>query len=154
MTDILVRDLMRSPAITIHPELGLSDAVARMEQFRVQHLPLVDEAGSVVGILSDRDLLARVHGVLATQAEHVRRRVLAGVPAANVATEIVAVASAEEPAHVAAERMLSYDVHALPVLDAAGKLVGMITSSDFVAWFARRQPHDSAPWVGRDAFQG
>lgn len=52
----LVKDYMRSPCITISSEAGLDRALMIMRTQRIRHLPVVDENGAMVGLISDRDL--------------------------------------------------------------------------------------------------
>ncbi|HWG99163.1 MAG TPA: CBS domain-containing protein [Pilimelia sp.] len=50
-------ELMTSPAVTVRPETPLAQAARLMEQRRVKRLPVVDESGRLVGLVSRRDLL-------------------------------------------------------------------------------------------------
>src|SRR5260221_9428287 len=47
---------MRTPVITISQEAGLDRALLIMRSQRIRHLPVLDDAGEMVGIISDRDL--------------------------------------------------------------------------------------------------
>ncbi|MFI9366570.1 CBS domain-containing protein [Kitasatospora sp. NPDC053057] len=49
--------LMTSPAVTARPEWNVLEAARAMDRHKVKRLPVVDEAGRVVGIVSRRDLL-------------------------------------------------------------------------------------------------
>src|ERR1700748_2903393 len=53
---MLVKDFMRSPVITISVEAGLDRALMIMRTQRIRHLPVVDDSGQMVGLISDRDL--------------------------------------------------------------------------------------------------
>ncbi|MFJ4989797.1 CBS domain-containing protein [Streptomyces sp. NPDC088732] len=50
-------ELMTSPAVTARPEWTVVEAARTMEQHRVKRLPVVDEVGCLVGVLSRSDLL-------------------------------------------------------------------------------------------------
>jgi CBS domain-containing protein len=50
-------ELMTSPAITIHPEAPLGAAARLMNGNNIRRLPVVNEAGKLIGIVSRRDLL-------------------------------------------------------------------------------------------------
>jgi CBS domain-containing protein len=52
------RDLMSAPAVTIGPEASTMAAARLMDDERVKRLPVVNESGVLVGIVSRRDLLA------------------------------------------------------------------------------------------------
>ncbi|MGW5640753.1 CBS domain-containing protein [Streptomyces sp. NPDC003832] len=52
------RDLMSTPAITVHPEQRVADAARLMERHGVERLPVVDEEDRLIGIATRRDLLS------------------------------------------------------------------------------------------------
>ncbi|WP_170149646.1 CBS domain-containing protein [Rhodoplanes roseus] len=54
-----VKDFMTSPVITIAPERPIAEAAQLMIDNRISGLPVVDPAGRLVGIVSERDLLRR-----------------------------------------------------------------------------------------------
>jgi serine phosphatase RsbU (regulator of sigma subunit) len=60
-----VREWMTQNPHTIEPDCGWEEAVARMEKYRVRHLPVIEQ-GQVIGIVSARQLMAR-------RNEHLRR---------------------------------------------------------------------------------
>jgi CBS domain-containing protein len=53
-------DLMTAPAVTVGPDATVTAAARRLESERVKRMPVVDEAGHLLGIVSRRDLL-RMH---------------------------------------------------------------------------------------------
>src|ERR1019366_3159685 len=57
MVDMLVREIMTSPAYSVHEDASLEEALKLMATARVTGLPVVDGAGRVVGIISEADLL-------------------------------------------------------------------------------------------------
>jgi CBS domain-containing protein len=54
----IARDLMSSPAVTIGPDAPVAEAARSMHEHRVKRLPVVDEAGGILGVVSRVDLLA------------------------------------------------------------------------------------------------
>ncbi|GIH07884.1 hypothetical protein Rhe02_59510 [Rhizocola hellebori] len=50
-------DLMTSPAVTVQPGISLVTAAKRMEEAHIKRLPVLDEMGRLIGIVSRRDLL-------------------------------------------------------------------------------------------------
>ena len=54
---IRVCDLMTSPAISIGPEASLADVRDLMSERKIRHVPVVDEAQSIIGLVSQRDVL-------------------------------------------------------------------------------------------------
>jgi CBS domain-containing protein len=57
---MLVRERMTSPAVTITPETPFQEALKLMRDQKFRRLPVVDSAGKIVGIVSERDHAARV----------------------------------------------------------------------------------------------
>ncbi|MFD0273645.1 CBS domain-containing protein [Kitasatospora sp. NPDC127111] len=55
--ELLARDLMTSPAITVTDGTGVADALALLTRHSLHHLPVVDGDGRLVGLLSPHDLL-------------------------------------------------------------------------------------------------
>jgi CBS domain-containing protein len=70
------RELMSSPAVTVSPDVALSAAAQAMEHERVKRLPVVDEQGRLVGIISRRDLLRVYLRDDEAVREEIRRQVL------------------------------------------------------------------------------
>jgi CBS domain-containing protein len=63
--NVLVRDIMSTPLITVAPETPLNDASELMTQYRVRRLVVVDGSGNLVGIVTTGDIarsLAEEHG--------------------------------------------------------------------------------------------
>ncbi|MFF9868916.1 CBS domain-containing protein [Streptomyces sp. NPDC013953] len=54
---VTARDLMTSPAVTVHPEQRVVDAARIMERRHIDRLPVVDEEDRLIGITTRRDLL-------------------------------------------------------------------------------------------------
>lgn len=63
MTDRTVRDIMTAPAVTVGPETGLEEAARTMLDREIGCLPVVDDRGRLVGIVTDGDFIARDAGV-------------------------------------------------------------------------------------------
>ena len=83
-TGLTAGTLMTAPAITIHPDATIPSAARLMNTHQVRRLPVVDEDGKLVGIVSRRDLLSvflRPDEDLA----HDVRRVLDELPLTNPA---------------------------------------------------------------------
>lgn len=57
---VVVRDVMTPHPTVIRPRDSLAEALRRLLAGRRRHLPVVDEAGAVLGVLSIRDILAYV----------------------------------------------------------------------------------------------
>ncbi len=116
---MLVSELMSNDVLTIAADAPLSQASAEMRLGRVRHLPVVDGKGKLVGLLSHLDVmktLLRGKGTQVADAMSVRLVTL----------------REDALAADAAKLMRSRKVGSLPVIDAKGRLVGLLTEADFV----------------------
>jgi CBS domain-containing protein len=121
-----VADVMSRPVLTVEVGETLWDAWQLLFVSGLRHLVVLDANGSSVGVLTDRTILADVPAT----AEHLSSRrvgdVLAMVP-------LVSVGPGDSP--MSATRIMAANaVEAVPVLDAGGRLVGIVTESDIVRW--------------------
>ena len=118
------------PLITVDVQTTLAAAWQRMRSNHVRHLPVLT-AGEVVGILSDRDVLAAGHQALREQT--LQPPLLVG----DAMSTRLSTIDAERPAAEAAATLLRRRLGALPVMRARS-LVGIVTVSDFMYWILAR----------------
>ena len=110
--------------------LDLVDQVMKLG--RVRHLPVLDPAGRLVGIVSNRDLLeASLTSVLSFETAQ-RRGFLRSISVSEVMTRVVETVDPETPLGVAAARMISHKIGCLPVVRPDGTMVGLITETDLL----------------------
>jgi acetoin utilization protein AcuB len=132
-----VRDVMTRDPITIDPEAAVGTAVDVMRSKRIRHLPVVDDAGALVGLVTDRDLR---HAALAPAMQEYlpvsahRRAQRLGEAIENlrvrdVMTWAVITTGPEAPLMYAALIMFESRVGSLPVLEGT-RLVGLLTEQD------------------------
>jgi CBS domain-containing protein len=128
----LVEDLMTRELITLKPDDNLAQADTFMNRGRIRHLPVVDSAGRLVGLVTHRDLLK----VFADRTREGAMEVRAG----DVMTTGVATVTPQTRLIDALNLMIENKYGCLPALDVDGKLVGLITQFDlmkFAAHFVR-----------------
>jgi CBS domain-containing protein len=133
-----VSDLMTSEATTLQRNEMLSLAEQLMNLGRIRHLPVVDEDGELVGIVSQRDLfhsgLLRALG----HGKHSAARVRDMLPVKEVMSTDVVTTTRDASLEEAARLMFDRKIGCLPVVED-GRLVGILTEGDFVAYFAGRK---------------
>lgn len=122
--DLTVSDLMSTALITVNVNEPLKEAHAEMELGVVRHLPVIDDRGRLVGVLSDRDLLRAV-------ASKKPQRV------ADIMTRDMVTTRPDAKADTAATMMLEHKISSVLVVDDNSTLVGMVTQTDYVE-LARR----------------
>jgi CBS domain-containing membrane protein len=128
---IRVRDVMAFEVVTLRPSdpLLIADDVMRLG--RIRHLPVVDEAGRLQGVLTQRDLL---RAALSLSEEHdlaTRRGQLKTLMVSEAMTRDVVVTSPDTWLREAAAEMFHRKLGCLPVVQD-GELVGIVTEADFI----------------------
>jgi len=118
-----VEQFMITDLFTVRPDDVLALAASLMESRHVRHVPVEDDSGTLVGLISHRDLIRLyAHRGSSVHAELAVRDVMK--------TDPVTVA-AETPTLVALNIMRDKKLGALPVVSGT-KLVGLITEHDFL----------------------
>jgi acetoin utilization protein AcuB len=124
------RDLMTGTPVTVTPATTLGEAARILQTLDIRHLPVVDEEGTLVGMLSDRDLRGLTTPVaLDADAVAVTQPSLGARVASAMSSDVLRV-EAEDDVAVVVELMLEYKVGAVPVVDADGALVGIVSYVD------------------------
>ncbi len=145
MGRLRARDVMTSPAVTVRPETPLVEAARIMARRRISGLPVVDEGGRLVGIVSEADLLIKEAGPggLPLLAFHPQGpppeirpllRRYEGRVVAEVMTREVITAHEDTPLHQLAALMARNDVNRIPIV-RGGRVVGIVTRNDVLKVF-------------------
>lgn len=145
---MLVREIMSSPAITVSPETEIREVARLMHTHQISGVPVVDAAGTLMGVITEIDLIARnaplrepryiavLSAMIPVGIEEYReykeqlRQVLATSAGdlMRVETETI---TPESEIHEALEMMLDPEITMLPVLEG-DTLVGVVTRTDLV----------------------
>lgn len=142
----LVKDAMQTPMITVAPEDLVSTAYNRMQGGRIRHLPVVDEADVVVGIVTDRDIRRASASDDADLAAHELMYLLERVSVQDVMTMSVHTVRGDTSLAEATRLFLTHKFGCLPVTRDNGTLLGMLTVTDLLRLDVER--HDT---TDRDA---
>ncbi len=112
---------MITDPVTVGPEATLQELDALCARYRVSGLPVVDEAGTLVGIITNRDMR------FVPPSEYPSKLVREQMTPMPLITAPEGVSNAD-----AAELLAKHRVEKLPLVDKQGKLTGLITVKDFV----------------------
>lgn len=122
---------MCSSVVTLTRGQSIPFARELMALKRLRHLPVVDEQGLLVGLVTHRDLLAAAISSLAPLTQDEREELQFKIPVAEVMREHVWTIDPEAPADAAARLMLDHRIGCLPVTEGR-RLVGILTEADLV----------------------
>lgn len=116
---ILVGDAMSVPVLTVEPDTGLREAARMLLERGVSALPVVDAGGTVVGVVSEADVVLHTPGPRAPTV-------------ADVMTSPAITVREDTPLDEAARLMHRYAVKRLPVVDHRGRARGIVTRMDLL----------------------
>jgi acetoin utilization protein AcuB len=133
---------MSQPAITVHPETSLQDALQLMHAERVRRLPVVDRKGKLVGIVSERELLKASPSIATTLSKFEIKQAIKDLKIREFMAIDVATVTEDTPVEEAARIMVDGHISGLPVV-RGDEVVGVITETDifkvFLEIFGARQ---------------
>ena len=147
-----VRRVMSQPVHTVHPQTPLTDAAHLMVTERISGLPVVDDGGRLVGIITEADFL-RALGVPTHQPHHTLWQTLESLfshlarhgdleaPDSEVTEHMVknvVSVSPDQDVHGVIEVMKRNNVKRVVVCDSERQVLGMVTRSDLVRIFFDR----------------
>ena len=142
-----IADAMTRDPVVVRTETPLNEAIQILAERRISGLPVVDDAGQLVGIISETDLMWRETGVtppayimfldsviyLQNPAKHERELHKAlGQTVGEVMSSAPISISPDKPLKEAAQIMHEKEVRRLPVVDDAGQVIGILTRGDIV----------------------
>lgn len=142
-----VADVMTRDPIVVSPQTPLKEAIQILVERRISGLPVVDNTGKLVGVLSETDLMWQETGVsppahimfldsviyLENPAKYERELHKAlGQTVGEVMTPEAITIKPEKPLREAAAIMHDRSVRRLPVVDSTGTVIGILTRGDIV----------------------
>ncbi|WP_085992563.1 CBS domain-containing protein [Oceanobacillus senegalensis] len=115
-----LRDIMSQNVMTVNETQSVQEAAGIMSQYNVGAVPVVNNSGQMVGIVTDRDITLRT----TAQGQN------AGTPVSQVMTgQKMVEGTPDMDVHQAANLMAQQQIRRLPVVEN-GQLVGMVALGD------------------------
>jgi CBS domain-containing protein len=142
----LVKDVMTTQVISVEHDTPYAAIAASLRQHRVSAFPVLDDAGQVIGVVSESDLLAklaldggegRMPGMITGILRQHEMEKARAVTAEDLMTSPAATVSPEDTVEHAARLMYVRRVKRLPVIDADGRLAGIVSRADVLAVYGR-----------------
>ena len=122
-----VQGCMRVPAVTCGPETKLVEVARQMEWEEIGSVVVTDAEDRIIGIITDRDLVNAMARDLPTSSA-----------AREAMTGPVMTVHELEDVYDAAAKLAAARCRRLPVVNTAGKLVGVVAIDDMVRAFSHR----------------
>jgi CBS domain-containing protein len=137
-----VKDVMTTRVIWVKKDATFREMAAALGEYRVSAFPVVDDDRKVIGVVSEADMLTKealddepglISGILHRRDQAKAR----GVTAGDLMTAAVIAVRPDDTVEHAAKLMYDRRVKRLPVTDANGRLVGIISRADVLSVFDR-----------------
>jgi len=140
-----VKDVMTAEVVAVRKEASYKEMAARLSQYRVSAFPVIDENRRVIGVVSEADLLAKealadehaIPAALTGILHHKEHKKAEGLTAGDLMTHPAVTVRREDSVEHAARLMYTLQVKRLPVVDAGGYLVGIVSRADLLTVFDR-----------------
>ncbi|MEH2294538.1 CBS domain-containing protein [Nostoc sp.] len=149
-----VTDVMSRDPIVVRAETPLKEAIQILAERHISGLPVVDDVGKLVGIISETDLMWQETGVTppayimfldsviylknpATYDRDLHKAL--GQTVGEVMSKNPISISPDKTLREAATIMHDRSVHRLPVLDSTGQVIGILTRGDIIRAMAASQ---------------
>ncbi|MGC8855767.1 MAG: DUF190 domain-containing protein [Anaerolineae bacterium] len=128
---LTVEAVMTKPAITVRPTDSIAYAAARMARHQIKRLPVVDEQGHLLGILSRVDILRLV----AQKESHPTAAVPFGAAKCvrDIMSSNIPVVRYDDDLRVLVDTFLEGGYHRLIVVNEEGRAIGLVSDADVIA---------------------
>ena len=127
---MLIRDWMTKSVITTLPETSMMKAAKQMKENNIRRLPVVDESGKLVGIVSDRDIKEASPSKATTLDVHELYYLLSEIKVKDIMTKGPRVLNQDETVERCAVLMQEKKISSVPIVDDDHKVVGIMTDSE------------------------
>lgn len=141
-----VKDIMTTRVISVKQDSSFRDMAVALREHRVSAFPVLDDDGKVIGVVSEADLLTKealgsepqgMPGMITGLLRHKEHEKARGTTAGDVMTSPAVTVAPDDTVERAARLMYTRKVKRLPVADANGRLVGIVSRVDVLSVFDR-----------------
>lgn len=141
-----VRDVMSTHVIAVQKSAPFKQMAKAIREHHVSAFPVLDDDGTVIGVVSEADLLTKealnsgdvgTAGMLDGIRQRREQERAAGLTAGDLMTHPAVTVEPEDTVEHAARLMYDRRIKRLPVTDAAGRLVGIVSRADVLAVYSR-----------------
>jgi CBS-domain-containing membrane protein len=142
----VIRDVMSTRVIWVRRNTSFREMVRALSEYRISAFPVLDEEYKVIGVVSEADLLAKealdseprgMPGMIAGILQRKEYEKARGTTAGDLMTSPAVTVNPDDKLERAARLMYTRKVKRLPVVNANGRLVGIVGRSDLLSVFDR-----------------
>lgn len=124
---MIVEQMMKTNVFTLQPTHSIKDAITLMQENKIRHLPITNETGSVVGIVTDRDIKEAIPSYLMeNQNQDVYETMIK-----EIMTKNPIIGHPLDFVEEIATTFYDQQIGCLPIV-SGGKLVGVVTETDLL----------------------
>ncbi len=142
---------METNVITVKPETTIQELAILLIENRISGVPVIDDSGKLIGIVTEGDLLHKqtspktpainlVLGGLAYMKEYQQYnddlKKLAALTASEIMTKTLAIVHEDTTVKEISSTMVNKNINRVPVVDASGKLIGLVSRADILKTLA------------------
>lgn len=131
---MFVQAWMTTDLITLNKDSTIAEAKELLASHRIRRLPVIDELGNLVGILSSEDIKNALPSIIDAQYDDSERTLASHATVSSFMSVNPVTISPKDPIEDAAQIMLRQKIGGIPVADER-KLIGIITESDIFRAF-------------------
>jgi CBS domain-containing protein len=144
-----VKDVMTTRVVWVRQDAPFKEIATALREHRVSAFPVLDEAGKVIGVVSEADMLTKealaggydgMPGMITGLLRRKEQGKARGITAADLMTHPAVTISPDDAVENAARLMYKSKLKRLPVVDADGHLTGIISRADVLSVFDRSDP--------------
>ena len=129
--------IMTSPVVTVAFNSQLEECLSLFHQHRFRHLPVIDGADKIVGMISDRDFF-----VLKSNSYSLKTDDFILQPTESVMNQRVLTATKDTEISIVASVMVENRIGAIPIVNSDHNVVGIVTRSDILRQLINHAPLD------------
>jgi CBS domain-containing protein len=142
----VVKDVMTAQVIWVKQDTPFAAIAAALRKYRVSAFPVLNEAGEVIGVVSESDLLSklalgggedRMPGMISGILQHKELEKARGITAGDLMTAPPVTVSPDDTIEHAARLMYLRGVKRVPVVDDGKHLAGIVSRSDVLTVYGR-----------------
>lgn len=141
------RDIMTTDVIAVHPDDDVEKVAALLLKHRISGMPVLDDKGKLVGVVTEGDLIFRqkqvrapLHVVILDSLIYLEKpqrfmdeiKRTAAFKVGDLMSTKLHTVGPDTPLQTLATKMVERRINRVPVVDADGKLIGLISRQDIV----------------------